>query len=45
MGIYIGMLIRGNDGNVYRSKVGIYEMPQDLLFEPKDVPAMLERVE
>lgn len=45
MGIYTGMLVRGNDGNVYRSKVGTYEMPQDLLFEPKDVPAMLERVE
>lgn len=45
MGIYTGMLVRGNDGNVYRSKVGTYEMPQDLLFEPKDVPAMLERME
>lgn len=44
MGIYAGMLVRGNDGNVYRSKVGTYEMPQELLYEPKDVPAMLERV-
>lgn len=44
MGIYAGMLVRGNDGNVYRSKTGTYETPTELLYEPKDVPAMLERV-
>lgn len=44
MGIYAGILVRGNDGNVYRSKTGTYDTPTELLYEPKDVPAMLERV-
>ena len=44
MGIYTGMLVRGNDGNIYRSKVGTYEMPQELLYPPEEALVMFERV-
>lgn len=44
MGIYEGMYVK-DEGIVYRSKTGTYENPTELLYKPKDVPAMLEKVE
>lgn len=45
MGIYEGMLVRDDDGVVYRSITGTQEKPTELLYHPKDVPAMMEKVE
>ena len=45
MGIYEGMLVRDDDGFVYRSITGTQEKPTELLYHPKDVPALLEKVE
>lgn len=44
MGIYDGMLVRDDDGLVYRSKTGTQEQPTELLYHPKDVPALMELV-
>ena len=45
MGIYEGMLVRDDDGVLYRSITGTQEQPTELLYHPKDVPAMMEKVE
>lgn len=45
MGIYKGMLVRDDDGFVYRSITGTQERPTELLYHPKDVPALLVKVE
>lgn len=45
MGIYEGMLVRDDDGVLYRSITGTQERPTELLYHPKDVPALLEKVE
>lgn len=45
MGIYEGMLVRDDDGVLYRSITGTQEKPTELLYHPKDVPAMMEKVE
>lgn len=45
MGIYEGMLVRDDDGVLYRSITGTQEKPTELLYHPKDVPALLEKVE
>lgn len=45
MGIYEGMLVRDDDGFVYRSITGTQERPTELLYHPKDVPALLVKVE
>lgn len=45
MGIFEGMLVRDDDGVLYRSITGTYEKPTELLYHPKDVPAMMEKVE
>lgn len=45
MGIYEGMLVRDEDGVLYRSITGTQEKPTELLYHPKDVPALLEKVE
>lgn len=45
MGIYEGMLVRDDDGFVCRSITGTYEKPTELLYHPKDVPAMMVKVE
>ena len=43
MGIYKGMLVRDDDGVLYRSITGTQEQPTELLYHPKDVPALLEK--
>lgn len=43
MGIYEGMLVRDDDGVLYRSITGTQERPTELLYHPKDVPALLEK--
>lgn len=45
MGIYKGMLVRDDDGFVYRSITGTQERPTELLYHPKYVPTLLEKVE
>ena len=45
MGIYKGMLVRDDDGVLYRSITGTQGQPTELLYHPKDVPALLEKVE
>lgn len=45
MGIYAGMLVRDDDGGLYRSITGTQEKPTELLYHPKDVPAMMEKIE
>lgn len=45
MGIHEGMLVRDDDGFVYRSITGTQERPTELLYHPKDVPALLVKVE
>lgn len=45
MGIYKGMLVRDDDGVLYRSITGTQEQLTELLYHPKDVPALLEKVE
>lgn len=45
MGIYKGMLVRDDDGVLYRSIIGTQERPTELLYHPKDVPTLLEKVE
>ena len=45
MGIFEGMLVRDDDGFVYRSITGTQERPTELLYHPKDVPALLVKVE
>ena len=45
MGIYEGMLVRDDDGFVYRSITGTQERLTELLYHPKDVPALLVKVE
>lgn len=45
MGIYEGMLVRDDDGVLYCSITGTQEKPTELLYHPKDVPAMMEKVE
>lgn len=45
MGIYEGMLVRDDDGVLYRSITGTQERPTELLYHPKDVPTLLEKVE
>lgn len=45
MGIYEGMLVRDDDGVLYRSIIGTYENPTELLYHPKYVPTLLEKVE
>lgn len=45
MGIYEGMLVRDDDGVLYRSIIGTQERPTELLYHPKDVPTLLEKVE
>lgn len=45
MGIYEGMLVRDDDGVLYRSITGTYEKPTELLYHPKDVPALMVKVE
>lgn len=45
MGIFEGMLVRDDDGFVYRSITGTVERPTELLYHPKDVPALLVKVE
>lgn len=45
MGIYEGMLVRDDDGFVYRSITGTQEKPTELLYHPKDVPALMVKVE
>ena len=45
MGIYEGMLVRDDDGVLYRSITGTQEKPTELLYHPKDVPAMMKKVE
>lgn len=45
MGIYEGMLVRDDDGFVYRSITGTQERPTELLYHPKYVPTLLEKVE
>lgn len=45
MGIYEGMLVRDDDGVLYRSIIGTQERPTELLYHPKYVPTLLEKVE
>ena len=45
MGIYEGMLVKDDDGFVYRSITGTQEKPTELLYHPKDVPALMVKVE
>lgn len=45
MGIYEGMLVRDADGVLYRSITGTQEKPTELLYHPKYVPTLLEKVE
>lgn len=45
MGIYEGMLVRDDDGVLYRSITGKQERPTELLYHPKYVPTLLEKVE
>ena len=45
MGIYEGMLVRDDDGVLYRSITGTKERPTELLYHPKYVPTLLEKVE
>ena len=45
MGIYEGMLVRDEDGVLYRSITGTQERPTELLYHPKYVPTLLEKVE
>ena len=45
MGIYKGMLVRDDDGILYRSITGTQERPTELLYHPKYVPTLLEKVE
>lgn len=45
MGIYEGMLVRDDDGVLYRSITGTQERLTELLYHPKDVPTLLEKVE
>lgn len=45
MGIYEGMLVRDDDGVLYRSITGTQEKPTELLYHPKDVPALMVKVE
>ena len=45
MGIYKGMLVRDDDGVLYRSITGTQERPTELLYHPKYVPTLLEKVE
>lgn len=37
--------MRDDDGFVYRSITGTQEKPTELLYHPKDVPTLLEKVE
>ena len=39
------MLVRDDDGVLYRSITGTQERPTELLYHPKDVPALLVKVE
>lgn len=41
MGLYKGMLVE-DQGVIYESLTGTYENPTELLYNPKDVPAMLK---
>lgn len=45
MGIFEGMLVRDDDGVLYRSITGTYEKLTELLYHPKDVPALMVKVE
>ena len=45
MGIYEGMLVRDDDGVLYRSITGTQERPTELLYHPKYVSTLLEKVE
>lgn len=45
MGIYEGMLVRDDDGVLYRSITGTQERPTELLYHPKYVPTLLVKVE
>ena len=45
MGIYEGMLVRDDDGVLYRSITGTQERPTELLYHPKYVPTLLKKVE
>lgn len=45
MGIFEGMLVRDDDGVLYRSITGTQERPTELLYHPKYVPTLLEKVE
>lgn len=45
MGIYEGMLVRDDDGVLYRSITGTVDRPTELLYHPKEVPAMMEKIE
>ena len=45
MGIFEGMLVRDDDGFIYRSITGTIDRPTELLYHPKEVPALMEKVE
>ena len=45
MGIFGEMLVRDDDGFVYRSITGTQEKPTELLYHPKEVPALMVKVE
>ena len=45
MRIYDGILVRDDDGFVYRSITGTQERPTELPYHPKDVPSLLGKVE
>ena len=45
MGIFEGMLVRDDDGFIYRSITGTVDRPTELLYHPKEVPALMEKVE
>ena len=45
MGIYEEMLVRDDDGFIYRSITGTVDRPTELLYHPKEVPAMMEKIE
>lgn len=45
MGIHEGMLVRDDDGVLYRSITGTVDRPTELLYHPKEVPALMEKIE
>lgn len=45
MGVYEGMLVRGNNGKVYKSKTGTKEKLTEILYAPEDIPALFDLVE